>query len=101
MEGCELSCNLGGALQFQLSSSISTFVIFDFFISQHLDSFNNIHFTVGKNKMADSTTPEKAAQHTEKYEQEVKDRYSSEDKSYPQITGQPELFDRSHPWSRL
>ena len=101
MEGCELSCNLGGALQFQLSSSISTFVIFDFFISQqHLDSFNNIHFTVGKNKMADSTTPEQAAQHTEKYEQEVKDRYSSEDKSYPQITGQPELFDRSHPWSQ-
>ena len=50
--------------------------------------------------MADSTTPEQAAQHTEKYEQEVKDRYSSEDKSYPQITGQPELFDRSHPWSQ-
>ena len=43
---------------------------------------------------------EQAAQHAEKYEQEVKDRYSSEDKSYPQITSQPELFDRSHPWSQ-
>ena len=35
-------------------------------------------------------TPEQAAQFEEKCEQEFKDRYSSEDKSYRQITSQPQ-----------
>ena len=41
-------------------------------------------------KMAELMTPEQAAQFVEKCEQEFKDRYSSEDKSYQQITSQPQ-----------
>ena len=39
---------------------------------------------------AELMTPEQAAQFVEKCEQEFKDRYSSEDKSYQQITSQPQ-----------
>ena len=41
-------------------------------------------------KMAELMTPEQAAQFVEKCEQEFKDRYSSADKSYQQITSQPQ-----------
>ena len=47
------------------------------------------YFRVQK-KMAELMTPEQAAQFVEKCEQEFKDRYSSADKSYQQITSQPQ-----------
>jgi hypothetical protein len=40
--------------------------------------------------MAELMTPEQAAQFVEKCEHEFKARYSSEDKSYQQITSQPQ-----------